>query len=115
MSSSKAETLVRMANQITKAFHPQGEERAVAAVSEHLMKFWEPRMKDGIFAHMDAGGAGLDAWTLKALQKLRVAVEAKKKAAAAHPGPVPGPNLVQVAQPVQQAKAKASAGKAAKR
>jgi formate dehydrogenase subunit delta len=112
MSFSSADTLVRMANQITKAFHPQGEERAVAAVSDHLMKFWEPRMKEGIFAHMDAGGAGLDPWTLKALQKLRADVEAKKKAAAAHPAPVPGPR--QVAQPVQQAKAKASGGKAAK-
>jgi formate dehydrogenase subunit delta len=109
MSSSTAETLVRMANQITKFFHPQGEERAVAGVADHLMKFWEPRMKDGIFAHMDAGGAGLDPWTLKALEKLRADVEAKKKAAAGKPAPVPGPK--KVAQPAQQAKAKASAGR----
>ena len=114
MSFSSADTLVRMANQIAKFFRSQGsEERAVAGISEHLMKFWEPRMKDGIFAHLDAGGEGLEPLALKAVQKLRMDVEAKKKAAAAHPGPVPGPR--QVAQPVQQAKAQAAGGKAAKR
>lgn len=110
MSSSNAETLVRMANQITKFFRTQGEENAVAGVADHLMKFWEPRMRDGIFAHVDAGGAGLEPLTLKAVQQLRVDVEAKKKKAAANPAPVPGPK--QVAQPAQQAKAKASGGKA---
>jgi formate dehydrogenase subunit delta len=110
MSSSNAETLVRMANQITRFFKVQGEERAVVGISEHLMKFWEPRMKDGIFAHLDAGGDGLDPLTLKALDKLRADLAKKKAGAAAQPQSPPSA-AKKVAQPAQQAKAKASGGK----
>jgi len=113
---SPSDTLVRMANDIAKFFHPQGEERAVAGIANHIKLFWEPRMKKQIFAHLDDGGAGLNPLALKALQKLKAdmhgfstAAEAKAAAEAlAHAAPVP--------QPVQQQKAKASGtGKRAKR
>jgi len=43
----------------------------VAGVSEHIRKFWDPRMRAGIFAHLDAGGAGLDPNVREAIEILR--------------------------------------------
>jgi formate dehydrogenase subunit delta len=63
--------LVRMANQIGKFFASQGPDVAVAGVAEHIRKFWEPRMRQAIFAHLDAGGAGLDPIVREALKSLR--------------------------------------------
>lgn len=81
--SSPAETLVRMANDIGKAFRAQGEERAIAAIANHIKLFWEPRMKKQIFALLDEGGAGLDPLPLKALQKLKADMHGKPTAAEA--------------------------------
>lgn len=55
-----AARLVHMANQIGHFFHAQGENAAVAGVEDHLRKFWDPRMRRAIVAHLKAGGAGLD-------------------------------------------------------
>ena len=52
--------LINMANQIGKFFQSQGHDKAVPGIAEHITKFWDPRMKRAIFAHLDAGGAGLD-------------------------------------------------------
>jgi formate dehydrogenase subunit delta len=41
--------------------------------AEHIRKFWDPRMRSTIPAHLDAGGAGLD-------PDVRDAVKALKKA-----------------------------------
>jgi formate dehydrogenase subunit delta len=68
MSHSK---LVMMANQIGKAFAAQGEARAIPAIARHIELFWDPRMRAQIDAHIDAGGEGLDANALRALQSLR--------------------------------------------
>ncbi|PDT79444.1 formate dehydrogenase subunit delta [Bradyrhizobium sp. C9] len=69
--SSSPDKLVYMANQIGKFFHSQGHDRAVQGISEHIWKFWDPRMRKQIFAHLDTGGAGLDPDVLDALQKLK--------------------------------------------
>ena len=69
--SSSPDKLVYMANQIGKFFHSQGHDRAVHGISEHIWKFWDPRMRKQIFAHLDAGGAGLEPDVLDALLKLR--------------------------------------------
>ena len=61
------ERLVLMANQIGKAFEPQGEVRALPQIADHIDKFWDPRMKAGMAAHLVAGGAGLDPMVLKAM------------------------------------------------
>ena len=50
--------LVYMANQIGKFFVSQGTEEAVPAIADHLGKFWDPRMRAAIVAHLEAGGAG---------------------------------------------------------
>jgi len=52
--------LVYMANQIGKFFASQGQEQAVAGTADHIEKFWDPRMRAAIIAHLKAGGAGLD-------------------------------------------------------
>lgn len=123
-----SDTLVRMANDIGKFFRAQGAEKAVNGICDHLKKFWEPRMKAGIFKHVEAGGAGLDPTVLTAINKLREMANAdgtmKRSAPTAPPVPAadgantaplhdPGRDLQgatlagrTVQQPVQQAKAK---------
>jgi formate dehydrogenase subunit delta len=64
------EKLVHMANQIGKFFAAQGEEATVAGVAEHLQRFWDPRMRAEIAAHLAAGGAGLDDGVRKAVARL---------------------------------------------
>lgn len=63
--------LVYMANQIGRFFANQPEDKAVANVADHLMKFWDPRMRKAIQAHADAGGQGLQPSVLKAVLMLR--------------------------------------------
>lgn len=63
--------LVYMANQIGAFFRSQGPDKAVPGITEHLKKFWEPRMRRAIIAHLDAGGDGL-------APEVRAAVEALK-------------------------------------
>ena len=50
--------LVYMANQIGKFFVSQGTDEAVPAIADHLRKFWDPRMRAAVVAHLEAGGAG---------------------------------------------------------
>jgi len=62
-----------MANQIGKFFVSQGADKAATAVADHLRKFWDPRMRAAIIAHVEAGGAGLDPSVREAVDKLRSA------------------------------------------
>jgi formate dehydrogenase subunit delta len=50
--------LVRMANRIGDFFEamPDADE-ARAGIAQHLQRFWEPRMRRELVAHVDAGGA----------------------------------------------------------
>jgi formate dehydrogenase subunit delta len=63
--------LVYMANQIGAFFKSQGLDTASAKIAEHMTKFWDPRMRRAIVAHLDAGGAGLDPATRRAVETLR--------------------------------------------
>jgi len=65
--------LVYMANQIGKFFQSQGHDKEVSGVADHIRKFWDPRMRKAIFAHLDAGGTGLDPNVLEALKSLQAA------------------------------------------
>ena len=71
--SSSPDRLVYMANQIGSFFKSQGPKLAVAGTADHIKKFWDPRMKAQINAHLDAGGAGLDPDVRAALETLREA------------------------------------------
>ena len=62
--------LVYMAKQIGKFFTSQGREQAAAGTADHIRKFWDPRMRAAIFAHLEAGGAGLDPVVRAALERL---------------------------------------------
>jgi formate dehydrogenase subunit delta len=62
--------LVYMANQISKFFVSQGQERAVAGTAEHIKKFWDPRMRAQIFAYLEAGGKGLEPAARAAIETL---------------------------------------------
>lgn len=64
------EKLVMMANQIGTFFVSQGGDPATA-IADHLIKFWDPRMRAAILAHMDRGGAGLSPAVATALPLLR--------------------------------------------
>jgi formate dehydrogenase subunit delta len=71
--------LIYMANQIGKFFQSQGNDKAVPGIAEHLRKFWEPRMRTAILAHLDAGGSGLDPEVREAVATLR-SIEVQPKA-----------------------------------
>ena len=73
---SSPDKLVYMANQIGKFFVSQGEAGAPAAIAAHIKKFWEPRMRKAIVAHLEAGGAGLDPKVSEAIATLRQPVDA---------------------------------------
>ena len=63
--------LVYMANQIGKFFASQGEEKSVPLIADHLVKFWDPRMRKAILAHLSKDGTGFDPAVRKAIETLR--------------------------------------------
>jgi len=64
--------LVYMINQIGKFFARQPTDKAVESIAEHLFKYWDPRMRKAIVAHLEEHtGAGLDPRSLAAVQKVR--------------------------------------------
>jgi formate dehydrogenase subunit delta len=68
-----ASTLVRMANAIGDFFvaMPDAEE-ARRDIAAHIRRFWEPRMRRGLFRHIDDGGAQeLQPIVLQALEQHR--------------------------------------------
>ena len=50
--------LIYMANQIGKFFAPQGHDKTVAGVANHLTKFWDPSMRKKIVHHLDKVARG---------------------------------------------------------
>lgn len=74
---SSLDQLVMMANDIGHYFASEPEhEVAVDGIADHIRKFWEPRMRRQIFAHLQAGGQGLEPLPKAALQKLAQAAAA---------------------------------------
>ena len=63
--------LVMMANQIARFYLPQKQVEPVAATATHIRKFWDPRMRAAIIAHVDQGGAGLDEPARQAVERLK--------------------------------------------
>ncbi len=74
MSKNQLETLTRFANQIAKNFVAIGHDKAVLATADHIESFWDPRMKQSIFA---GDRSGLDPIAAEAIEQL---------AHGAHPG-----------------------------
>ncbi len=65
------ERLVYMANQIGRFFASQGPDEAVAGTHDHILKFWDPRMREGIVAYVDGGGEGLEPNVRDAVRRLK--------------------------------------------
>lgn len=65
------EKMIRMANQIATFFHSKPHAEGVEGIANHISDFWEPRMRAQLFAHIDAGGAGLDPLLLDAAPAIR--------------------------------------------
>lgn len=63
--------LVAMANDISAFFDAEsGGAAAADSVRTHLVKFWDPRMRREIAAHVAAGGAGLAPTAIAAVRLL---------------------------------------------
>lgn len=69
--NNRPEKLIHMANQIGKFFATQGKKSEVDGISTHIRKFWDPRMRKLIMAHLDHGGDGLDPPVKQAIETLR--------------------------------------------
>lgn len=52
---TEPEKLVKMANQIGDFFKSYPEATAIEGVREHIAKFWNRKMRDELFAYLDAG------------------------------------------------------------
>jgi formate dehydrogenase subunit delta len=66
-----AEYLVKMANDIGKFFHSEaGPEVAPAEIARHIRRFWDPRMRGQIIAHLEQGGTGLSPEVRRAIEIL---------------------------------------------
>jgi len=61
--------LAYMANQIGKFFAHQPHDKAVAAIADHIQKFWDPRMRSEVLAHLQA--VQLDPAAREAIEHLR--------------------------------------------
>ena len=62
--------LVHQANQIGRFFAHQPQPEAVANIADHLRKFWDPRMRAQILAHLENGGEGLEELPRNAIEKI---------------------------------------------
>ncbi len=65
------ENLVTMLNQIESFFATEPDhDLAVEGIRLHVQRFWEPRMRRLIIAHVAAGGEGLSPLAVEAIQRL---------------------------------------------
>lgn len=72
-----ADNLVRMANRIGQFFEAMPDPaEATQHVAEHLKKFWDPRMRQALLAHVDSHGtAGLNAMVEAAVTRHRAVLD----------------------------------------
>ncbi|BBK35089.1 NAD-dependent formate dehydrogenase [Allostella sp. ATCC 35155] len=66
-----ADRIDRMANQIARFFASRPEPDAIAATEDHIRKFWDPRMRAALVAHLAAGGTELSPIARGAAGRLR--------------------------------------------
>jgi formate dehydrogenase subunit delta len=76
-----AEHLVKMANDIGNFFRSEPVHKdAVAGIANHIAKFWTPRMRQKLTAHIKAhGDADLDPLPREAFASLAVAAPVKPR------------------------------------
>ena len=65
------DNLVKMANNIEAFFRGEPDrDAAVAGIENHLKRFWDPRMRTAIVAHLKGGGEGLGELARLAVQRI---------------------------------------------
>jgi len=65
------ERLVKMVNDISRFYQSEPDhEEAVKGVLGHIQRFWDPRMRRELAAHVTAGGEGLTVLGLEAAKRL---------------------------------------------
>ncbi|HEV7490519.1 MAG TPA: formate dehydrogenase subunit delta [Rhodanobacteraceae bacterium] len=65
------EHMVEMVNDIANFFASEPDRAAgIAGVANHLKRYWEPRMRKQIIAHVDGGGHGLSDLAREGVQAL---------------------------------------------
>ena len=62
---------IDMANQIADYFKTLPEAEAAPGAVDHIKKFWTPKMRVGIIAHLDGGGAGLEPFAAQIVALLK--------------------------------------------
>lgn len=62
--------LAYMANQIGRFFQSQRPEEQVPGIEDHIIKFWDPRMRRALIAAMADGSVELDPLVLEAFKNL---------------------------------------------
>ena len=62
--------LAYMANQIGRFFQSQKQDTAVDAIEDHILKFWDPRMRKAIMAQFASGSIELDPLVRQAIEKM---------------------------------------------
>lgn len=66
--------LAKMANQIGSFFEAYPDhDFAVGEIANHLRKFWEPRMREAMFRHLDEAKADLHPAVYEAFLRLQTA------------------------------------------
>ena len=71
MAAASLPRLIYMANQIGKFFVSEDKNTAVAGIADHIKKYWDPRMRKEIAAHLAAGGEGIDQPVREAIVSLQ--------------------------------------------
>lgn len=70
-----ADNLVRMVNQIGNFFEAMPDRSAaLEEMAQHLRRFWEPRMREQLMAHVDASGDGLSDIAAEAIARHRTKI-----------------------------------------
>lgn len=66
-----ADKIARMANQIAQFMESKPKEEGLAGLSSHINDFWEPRMRNQLFALLDQGGEGLRPLVIEAAARIK--------------------------------------------
>lgn len=70
--AAQHDTLVNLANRIGQFFEAMPDHaEALEGIATHIHKFWEPRMRRGLLAHLDEGGEGLLPLVRESIEKHR--------------------------------------------
>jgi formate dehydrogenase subunit delta len=84
------DTLIHMANRIGAFFEAQPDrDEGLDGVAEHLRRYWEPRMRRSLLAHVDgaaspaAGAETLSPFVREAIERHRVGLTPDSQPAAA--------------------------------